>query len=58
MTIYMQVSRDKYELPEAVAESASELALMVGSTRGSILSSIAHGYKRFVRINVEDDDAN
>lgn len=58
MTLYMMLSRDEYELPVAVAESSKELSMMTGYSVNTILSSISHGYKRFVRINVEDDDAN
>ena len=30
MTVYMKITRDKYELPEAVADSIIELARMCG----------------------------
>ena len=30
MTVYMRVSRDKYELPDAVSESIVELANLCG----------------------------
>lgn len=40
--VYMEVTRDEYELPVAVADSAKELAQIVGKNRGSILSQISH----------------
>lgn len=37
--IWMEVTKDKYELPVMVADSARELAEVHGVTRGSIESS-------------------
>lgn len=54
--IYMKVSRDKYELPLAVADTADELALIVGTTKNTVLSSISHGHRTYIRVNVEDDE--
>ena len=53
--IYMKLSKDKYELPEAVADSAAELARMVGTTENVVYSSISRGLKTYVRVEVEDD---
>lgn len=36
MKVYMKVSKDKYELPEAVADSWNELALLCGITLNAI----------------------
>ena len=41
--LYIKVTRDKYELPIAVAESAGELAKYCGVTKNSILKSITRG---------------
>ena len=38
--IWMMVTTDKYEFPIEVAESAGKLAELVGSSRGSIISSV------------------
>lgn len=38
--IYMMVSNDKYELPVYIAETAQELADMVGVPKGTIYSSV------------------
>ena len=38
--IYMMVSDDKYQRPICVADSAKELAEMVGVKKGTIYSSV------------------
>ena len=40
--VWMKVTRDKYELPVALAETAGELAKLTGSTVVSICSGIYH----------------
>lgn len=40
MVLYIAVTRDKYELPIAVADSASELARMLGVKSGTVYRSI------------------
>lgn len=42
MIVYMKVTRDKYELPIAVADSVRELSRMTGATENSIWSNITH----------------
>lgn len=39
--VWMAVSQDEYQLPIAVAESANELAKMMGVSEASIRSSIS-----------------
>lgn len=61
MTIYMKVSKDKYELPVAVASSAQELARMCNTTANAIRSAINHTKSRggnsvYVRVTVEDEE--
>ena len=46
----MQVTRDKYELPPAVADTVQELSEMTGVKVQSIYTEIAHGYHGFVRV--------
>lgn len=59
--IWMKVTRDKYELPVAVADTAVELARIVGTTKNAVVSSVSHlehGRKRYcsyVRIRLEDE---
>lgn len=40
--LYVYNTVDEYELPLAVASSASELARLVGTTANSIYSTISH----------------
>lgn len=61
MTLFMKVTKDKYELPIAVAESVHELSLMTGDKKMSIWNAIGHrnrtGYKTaYVRVEVDDDE--
>ena len=62
MIIWMKVTRDKYELPVAVADSAAELARKLGVSKGSIESS-ASQQKRglnlhsiYRRVEVDDEE--
>lgn len=50
----MLTTRDKYELPVAVAESPSELEKMTGIKRKSILSCISRGLKGYHRIEIDE----
>ena len=54
MTLYVKCTTDKYELPEAVAESTTELAKMIGKTAGSIATMISKGYPGYHRIEIKD----
>lgn len=38
--LYMEVTRDKYELPVAVADSPAELGRMIGKSRKTISKEI------------------
>ena len=60
MTLWMLVTNDKYELPIAVADSAADLARMLGINANTIYSAVCRtdklGYwSRYVRVEVEDD---
>ncbi len=66
MTLYMMTTRDKYELPLAVAESPGELAQMVGVSpervyNGCWQSTTARSRgkrpRKWHKVEVEDDDA-
>ena len=57
----MQVTMDKYELPVAIADSAAELARMVGVKPNTVLKSIyyskKHGWKsRYKKIEITEDE--
>lgn len=61
MTLWMMVSKDKYELPLAVADSAPQLAEMVGVSTNAIFSSYScyksgkHKFSRFQKVEVDDE---
>lgn len=44
--VYMEVTKDKYELPVAIADSVAELARMIGQSRNTISSAISHAKKK------------
>lgn len=55
MTLYIKYSKDPPGLPEAVAESKSELARLLGVSINSVISSYSHGRSTFVEVEVEDE---
>ena len=55
--LYVRSTGDRLDLPLAVADSAAELARMLGTTEGSVMSSISHGHKGWERVEVEVSDA-
>lgn len=54
--LYLKTTTDELELPVAVAESAAELASMLGKTKDVVQSSIAHHYAGWHRIIIEEDN--
>lgn len=60
--LYMEVTRDEYELPVAVADTPAELARMAGTTKDSVLSSITHYnrdgkcFSRFRKVEIDMED--
>ena len=56
MVIWMKVTKDKYELPIAIADSVGELARVVGTTANCISSSICHGYGTYVKVIVDEKE--
>ena len=62
-TIWMVVDiSDKYELPVYVADSAQECADFIGTSKASVLSSVAHakrrknGRSKFVRVYCDSEE--
>lgn len=61
MTLYLRVTNDEYELPMAVADSPSELAIMLGlkrQTLWSIFSRVRKGeyrYKIYQIVEIDDE---
>ena len=61
MTIYMKVTKDRYSLPVAVADSPKELAALCGVSPNAIYSGFSHEKKGdwkspYVKVVVDDDD--
>ena len=59
--VYMKVTKDKYELPVAVASTARELEDILHLRHNSVLSALCHREKSgkrscYVRVRVEDDE--
>ena len=59
MTLYIKVTKDRYELPVAVAETKAELARMLGIKREHVRTAFSHAKKfkspTYVVVEVEDD---
>lgn len=60
MRVYMKVSKDKYELPVAVAATMQELAMMCGTSVNAINSAICHSKVRggrcvYVKVEIDDE---
>lgn len=57
MTVWMKVTDDEYELPIVIADSAAELARMLGCSANSIYSSICRfnmGYtSRYRKVEID-----
>ena len=58
MRLYVKTTKDKYELPEAVSESPTELAKMLGTTAGVVSSSISHKRKGWAVVEVDPEDVD
>ena len=44
--LWLLVTKDKYELPILVADTANELAKMTGTTKNNVVSQISRGNKK------------
>lgn len=63
MILWLKVTADNLELPVAVADTARQLADMVGTTTNNIHSSISksksRGYRsQYIKVEIEEDDLN
>lgn len=61
MTIYMKVTKDRFSLPVAVADSPKELAALCGVSPNAIYSGFSHEKRGdwkspYVKVVVDDDD--
>jgi len=59
--VWMEITKDKYELPIHIADSAKELAELTGAKNATtILSAIYHANKRggrckYIRVPITDE---
>jgi hypothetical protein len=53
MILYVKCSKDEYQLPEIVCDSAKELAKKTGKTPGSIATMISKGYPGYYKVDTE-----
>ena len=56
-TLYMKVTKDKYELPLAVADSQKELAELLGVKLNVVVSSFCKGYGTFKKVEIDETDS-
>lgn len=60
-SVYMMITKDEFELPLAIAESAEELARIVGVTKNAVCSGASRNahrgvWSRFRRVTIPNDD--
>lgn len=61
MKVYIHVTRDKYELPLAIADSPSELARITGANRGTVASTLSlfrsgkYKHPQYQEVEIDDD---
>ena len=59
MKVWMRITNDEYQLPVAVADTASQLARMCGTNANAIRSAVSHvrsGRKKFCTYIVVEID--
>lgn len=61
MTVWLYVTKDKYELPLVVADSLSILARKLGVTTNTIHSAMSHSRKRghrcrYVKVVIDESE--
>ena len=53
--VYMKVSKDRFQLPEYIADSLQELSEMTGYKYGTIASQISKKSKVFIKVELEPE---
>lgn len=56
MVVYVKYDRKKPHLPIAIADSAEELATILGKSVDVVRSSISHGHKTYWKIKIDDPE--
>ena len=60
MFVYMKITKDRYELPVAVADTGEELAKICGVSINNVYNTMrsarANGYRcQYIRVKIEED---
>lgn len=63
MTVYMKITQDKYELPEAIAENIGELARMCGVSWRTIDGALYRNKRpkvrpKYIAVKIDDENKN
>jgi hypothetical protein len=58
LMLYIKTTLDKYEFPIAVADSAAELAKMLGVKADTVYSQISKKRRGWYKVSCEADDRN
>ena len=56
MYVYLKTTLDNLELPVAVADSAIELAEMIGTSANVVYSAISKGYRGWYKVEIENEE--
>lgn len=62
MIVYMEVTKDEYELPVVIADDLAELSRRSRTTKGAIKSAISHlksgkiKKSRFIKVEIPEGD--
>lgn len=56
MRVYMKVTADELELPIAIADSAKELAEIIGVHENTVYAGLSRKRKTYVKVEVDDGD--
>lgn len=54
--LYIYCTKDDYELPLIIADSAEELAQKLGTTKNVVYSCISHKHKGWVKVNIDEGE--
>ena len=54
--VYMRTTTDELELPVAIADTARELAEMIGTSVNCVFSSLSHNHKGWAKVEIEEDE--
>ena len=61
MILWLKVSNDEYELPEAVADTSVELSRMCGLSKDAVQTAISKAKKRktrckYIKVEIENEE--